>query len=93
MWRSAQEDAIWGVDGNCPYDMLADHIYMVNASCVLWSRKRHVHRIRWILLVPDSWMVALVSKYAIDARIGGLFKPTYLEMDLTHPKIVTHQKN
>jgi hypothetical protein len=26
-------------------------------------------------------MLAFVSKYAIDARIGGLIKPTYLEFE------------
>ena len=26
-------------------------------------------------------MLALVSKYAIDAKIGGQFKPTYLECE------------
>jgi len=38
-------------------------------------------------------MLALVSKYAIDATIGGWLKPTYLELKQTHLKISTHLKN
>jgi hypothetical protein len=35
---------------------------------------------------PHSGMLAFVSKYAIDARIGGWIKPTYLEFELDAPE-------
>jgi len=31
-------------------------------------------------------MLAFISKYAIDARIGGLSKPTYLEFEPDAPE-------
>jgi hypothetical protein len=31
-------------------------------------------------------MLALVSNYAIDARIGGWFNPTYIELNQMHLK-------
>jgi len=36
---------------------------------------------------------SLVSKYAINARIGGLFEPTYLALNQIHLKILMHLKN
>jgi len=79
-----------GVPGKNPEDMSAVRIYIVTASSLLWFRKRQVHRIRWIVHAPNSWMLAVISKYAIDARIGGWFKPTYLELNQTHLTISTH---
>jgi hypothetical protein len=38
-------------------------------------------------------MLALGSKYIIDARIGGGFKPTSPELNQIHLKISTHLKN
>jgi len=58
---------------------------MFNASAILWFRKRQVHRIGWILHAPNSHMLALISKYAIDAQIGGWLKPTYLEFEPDAP--------
>jgi hypothetical protein len=37
-------------------------------------------------------MLELESKYAIDTRIEGWFKATYLELNETHRKISTHLK-
>ena len=51
------------------------------------------HWFRWILHALNSRTLALVSKYAIDARFLGWFKPTYLEMNQMHLKILTHLKN
>jgi len=62
------------------------HIYIVNASSVLWFRKRQVHWIRWIIHASNSGMLALVSKYGLDARIGGWFKLTYLEFEPDAPE-------
>jgi len=45
-----------------------------------------VNRIRWILHAPNSQMLAFVSKYAIDPRIGGWIKPTYLEFEPDVPE-------
>ena len=36
-------------------------------------------------------MLALVFKDTIDARIGGSFKPTYLELNQMHLKDWTHE--
>jgi hypothetical protein len=49
-----------------------------------------VHRMGGILLAPNAQMLALVSKSPIDARIGGWFKPTYLELNKTHLKNSRH---
>jgi len=57
------------------------HKYTVEASSVLWFTMRQVRRIRWILHAPNSRMLAFVSKYAIEAMIGGWIKPTYLEFE------------
>jgi len=62
------------------------HIYIVEAGSVLRFRKRQVHRIRWILHASNSRMLAFVSKYAIDARIRGWIKPTYLEFEPDAPE-------
>jgi hypothetical protein len=35
-------------------------------------------------------MLALVSNYAIDARIGAWFKPTCIELNQTHLKNSRH---
>jgi len=85
-----QEDAIRGVHGNSPEGMLAVHIFILDARSSLWCMKRQVHRIRRILHAPNSRMLALVSTSAIDARIGGWFKPTYLELNKTHLKNSRH---
>jgi hypothetical protein len=71
--------------------MSADYIEIADASSLLRFRKRHVYRIRWILLATNSHMLALILKYAIDARIGGWFRPTYLELNKTHLKNSRHQ--
>ena len=42
--------------------------------------------IAWILHTPNSRMLALLSKYAINARIEGWFMPTYLELELETPE-------
>jgi hypothetical protein len=78
------------VPGKSPEDMSAVYIKIADDSSLLRFRKRPVHRIRWILLAPDSHMLALVSKYAIDARIVGWFKPTYLELNKTKLKNSRH---
>ena len=57
-------------------DMSAVHIYIADASSSLVFQKHQVHQIRLVLHAPSSHMLALVSKYAIDGRIGGWFKPT-----------------
>jgi len=90
-WRLAEQDAIWGVPGKSPEYMSAVHIYILDASSLLWSMKRQVHRMGEILHAPNSRMLALVSKSAIDARIGGWFKPTYQELDQTHLKNSRHR--
>jgi len=66
--------------------MSAVHIFIADASSLLWFRKYQMHQIRWVLHAPNSHMLALVSKYAIDARIGGWFKPSYIECNQTHLK-------
>jgi hypothetical protein len=66
--------------------MLAVHIYIIKASAVLLLSKGQVHWIGWILHAPNSQMLALVSKYIIDARIGGWFQPTYVEWNQMHLK-------
>jgi hypothetical protein len=71
-------------------DMLAVHIYMADASSLLQLRKRQVHRIGWVVHATSSHMLALVSKYAIDARIGGWFKPTYVQLNQMHLKNSRH---
>jgi len=38
-------------------------------------------------------MLASRSKYAIDARISGWFKPTYLELNQIHLIYLMHLKN
>jgi hypothetical protein len=55
------------------------YIDIFDASSVLSFRKRQVHRIRWTPYAPNSQMLALISKYTIDAGIGGWFKLTWLE--------------
>ena len=61
-------------------------MYIVDASSFLRFQNHQVHQIGWILHAPNSQMLALVSKYAIDPRIGGLFKPTYLEFEPDAPE-------
>jgi len=89
-YHLVEEDAIRGVLGHSPENMSAVHICILDASSLVWFRKRQVHRIRWILHAPNSWMLALISKYAIDARIEGWFEPTYLEFNQMHLKISIH---
>jgi len=76
----SEEDAIRGVPGKSPEDMSAVHIYILDARLLSWFLKRKVGRIRGILHAPNSRRLELVSKSAIDAGIGGWFKPTYLEL-------------
>jgi len=64
------------VPGKRLEDMSAFYISNADHSTCCECRKRQVYRIGWILFAPNSHMLALVSKYAIDARIGGWFKPT-----------------
>jgi hypothetical protein len=85
-----EQDAIRGVPGKSLEDMLGVYISIADASSLLRFRKCQVHWIRWILHAPNSHMLALVSQYAIDARIGGWFKPTYLELNQTHLKNSIH---
>jgi hypothetical protein len=88
-WRTHS----WGVTGKSPVAMSAVDIDIINASSLLLFMKCQVHQITWILHAPNSRMVALILKYAIEARIGGWFKPTYWELNQTHMKILTHLKN
>jgi len=67
-----------------PEDMSAVHIYIPDASYLLLFSKRQLHQIIWVLHAPSSHRLALVCKYAIDARTGGLFMPTYVELNMTH---------
>jgi hypothetical protein len=69
------------VFGKSAEDMSAVHIYVVAARTLLGLRKCEVHRIRWILHASNSRISALILKDAIDARIGGWYKPTYLELN------------
>jgi len=62
------------------------HIDIVEARSVLRFRKCQLHRIRLIFLAPNSRILAFVSKYDIDARIGGWIKPTYLEYEPDSPE-------
>jgi hypothetical protein len=64
----------------------AVHDFIVNVSPVLGFWKHQVHQISLILHAPNSQMLALVSKYTIEARIGRLFKPTYLEFEPEAPE-------
>jgi len=41
---------------------------------------------RWNLHAPNSQMLEFVLKYAIDARIVGWNKPTYLEVEPNAPE-------
>jgi len=61
-------------------------IYVVDGSYLLTLRKRQVQWIGSILHTPNSQMVALVSKYTMDARIEGWFKQTYFEFELDAPE-------
>jgi hypothetical protein len=70
--------------------MLAVYIYIADASCLLCVRKRQVYRVRWVLHAPCSHMLGHVSKYAIDARIGGWFQPTCIELNQMHLKNSRH---
>jgi hypothetical protein len=87
---SCEEDASGGVPGKSPEDMSAVHIYILDARSLLRFMTRQVHGIREIIPAPSSRMLALVSKSAIDARNGGLFKPTYLELNQMHLKNSRH---
>jgi len=72
--------------------VLAVHIYNVDSSSVLCFRKPQVHQIRWNLPAPNSQMLALISKYIIDARIGGWCQATYLEFEPDAPEnLDTHE--
>jgi len=102
MWHTVDEDAIRGMPGHIdarPWRMhfkayletvrmtvSAVHIYILKASSVLWFRKHQVHHIRRILHAPNSPMLAFVSKYAMDARIGGWIEPRYLEFEPDAPE-------
>jgi hypothetical protein len=57
---------LWGMPGRSPEDLSAVHMYIVNASSLLGYKKCQVHRIWWIVYAPNSWMLAVISKYAID---------------------------
>jgi len=70
--------------------MTANHIYIADASSLLWFIKRQVHRIGSILYAPNSHMLALVLKYAIIGRIGAWYKLTYLELNQMHPNNMRH---
>jgi len=88
--KLGKHDAIRGVVGKSPEDMSAVHSYIFDARSLLWFLKRQVQQIGGILLAPNSRMLALVSKSAIDATIGGWFKQTYLELNQTHLKNSRH---
>jgi len=79
--------------GKSQKDIVVVHIYIVNASSVLWFRKRQMYQIRWILHTPNSEMLALVSKYTIDGTIGGWFKPTYRKSNQIHLEILMQLEN
>jgi hypothetical protein len=79
------------VPGRNPEERSAVHIYVIEALLWLWFRKRQVYRISWTLHASNSRkLLALASKYAIDARIGGCFKPTNLELNQTHLNTSRH---
>jgi hypothetical protein len=81
-----EEDAIRGMPGKSLEDMSAAHIYILDARSSLSFLKRQVRQIRGILHAPNSPRLAHVSKSAIEAGIGGWFKPTYLELSQMHLK-------
>ena len=45
-----------------------------------------MHGIKLILHAHNSRIFAFVSKYAIDAKIGGWIRPTYIEFEPNAPE-------
>jgi hypothetical protein len=69
------------------------HICIIDNQSLLRFKMPQVHRIEWILRAPTSQMLALISKSAIYALIGGSFKATYLKLNKMYLKILTQLKD